>query len=331
MWFLMPSTDSPTGGINNCYRICAIAEELGIKARVISDRPYPHCDPEDNKKYWKKIERGDFSPFHFDCQEIREGDLVIQAELYPIRFLFSKPVRRIVFVQNWALMSEWAGWQEHMWTYNNWTHLTYCIETFNYTDYIRKDPMPNWRPADWQDTQKMVMKKKCKWSAVTPYFDFDNYEPGLNDPQKILFLPRKMGNHEQRFRDVFGDKLIAVDEITPAELRQLYRQIGIFLILSPSEGLAFPPIEALLSGCSVVSWKCGAPEDYLINGETAMLSEFGDFEQLIQNVKFLLENRDEQSRLSLNGRNLVKCLYTKERTKLELYMAYHAALTIAAN
>ena len=88
-------------------------------------------------------------------------------------------------------------------------------------------------------------------------------------------------------------------------------------------------IEALSSGCCVVAWECGGPEEYLIHGETAMLSEFGDFEALIQNVNFLLENPSEQRRLAQNGRNLVMSLYNKDRVKLELYLAYHSSIRIA--
>ena len=326
IWFLLPSPDSPTGGVNNCYRLCLLAEELGIRAGVISQSPYPFCDPEDNRRFWRPTANAAGFSAQFDIPEIEEGDLVIQAELYRTRFDFSKKVRRIVFVQNWAITHPWSGWQEQIWTYNNWVHLTYCIESFKYTDYIPRLQIPQTRPADWEDTAPMFKKKKVKWSCVNPYFDFDKYRPGDNDPNRVLFLPRRMGAHAGHFRDTFGDKLVMVDGVPPDQLRQMYRQVGILLSPSPSEGLAFPIIEALSSGCCVVAWECGGPEEYLIHGETAMLSEFGDFDALVRNVNYLIENPSEQRRMSRNGRELVKGLYNRERAKLELYLAYHSSL-----
>ena len=327
IWFLIPSTDSPVGGINNCYRICEIAEELGIQARVLSEFPYDFCDPTNLIKYWVSIPDIGFYYNKYDIPEIQEGDIVVQPEIYNWRSVFSVPVRRVTYIQNWSLMSE-NEWENHYWVYNNWTHLTYCIEASHYNKFIHRERLPFGKPADWMDTKQMVDKKKLKWSSLTPYFDFENFTTGKNDPNKILMLPRKMGSSIDIFQKEFDDKLILADNISPEELRSVYKDVGILILPSPAEGLSFPMVEALLSGCCVVTWECGAPEDYLINMETSMLSEFGDIQGLINNTKYLINNPEEIKRMSTNGRKLVTSLYTRQKTKDELYIAYHSSLKI---
>jgi hypothetical protein len=330
IWFMMPSVDVPTGGINNCYRLCSLAEELGIQARVLSERQYMFCDPIENSKYWVKS-NPELSVLTFDIDEVKPGDLVVQTEVYTARFHFRVPVRRIIYVQNWSLMNECDGWENHIWVYNNWTHLTYCIESFMYTAYEPRTKLPSWRPVDWTDTAKMVKKNKLKWSCVTPFFDVDKFEPGVNNQSKVMVMPRRLAGNMDLFKENFGDNLVIVDNISPEELRLLYREVGILVLPSPAEGLSFPMIEALLSGCAVVSWECGAPEEYLIHEETAMMAEFGNVNELIEHTQFLLNNPQEQRRLSENGRNLVKKLYNRERTLTELYVSYHAAQKINAD
>jgi hypothetical protein len=327
LWFLMPSADFPTGGVNNCYRLCLLAEELGIKAGVISDSPYPFCDPADNSRFWRPTVRWAHPQSRFDIPEVQEGDLVIQAELYHGRFTFSKKVRRIIFAQNWSLLHKWGGWQEQIWTYNNWVHLTYCIETFGYTDYINIEHV-NSRQVDVADTQAMHDKRKVRWSCVSAYFDFDKFTPGVNDPGKVLFMPRKLGTHADKFQRALGDKLVIVDGVTPDELRRMYSEVGILLLPSASEGLAFPMIEAIASGCCVVGWECGGPEEYLINGETGMLSKFGDFDSLLENTLYLLDNPTKQRELSIKGREVVMSLFNKDKARMELYLAYHSSIRV---
>lgn len=327
IWFLMPSTNVPTGGINNCYRLCQIADELGIKARVLSEYPYEYCDPTNLIKYWVEIPNVGFRYDKYNVNHIQEGDIVVLPEIYGWRPQFDVPVRRVTYIQNWALMSE-HSWENHYWTYNNWTHLSYCIESAHYEGYTHRTRLPGDRPVDWPDTAMMVGKKKLKWTSLTPYFDFENYSTGYNDPNKILMLPRKMGNTMDIFKNEFGDKLVIVDNVTPKELRDIYREVGTLIIPSPAEGLSFPMIEALLSGCCVVSWECGAPEEYLIHGVTSMLAEFGDIHGLINHTKYLINNPIEMKKMSEKGRNLVTELYTKEKTKTEMYIAYYASLKI---
>jgi hypothetical protein len=323
IWFAMPSVEVPTGGINNCYRLCAVAEESGIKARVLSERVYPHCDPGHLSRFWVRTEPGTF-----DHPEVSEGDLVVQPDIFHFPLQFSKPVRRVVYAQNWSLMPAHAPWIKHVWTYSNWTHLTYCMESLAYSDYRPRDPLPSWRPADWTDTAGMVNKPKMRWSAVSPYFDLDLFSPGSNDPTRVLTLPRRLAGVSDRLLREMPENVVRVDNVTPAELRSLYREVGILVLPSAAEGLSFPICEALLSGCAVVSWPCGAPEDILIDRHSGLMARFGDVDGLVSLARGILGNRSEQQRLSSNGARIVRSVYNRDRSRTEVLLAYHAALTI---
>ena len=323
IWFAMPSVDVPTGGVNNCYRLCAVAEELGIEARVLSERPYPHCDPAHLSRFWSRSEPGTF-----DSPSVSEGDVLVQPDIFHFPLPMSKRVRRVVYAQNWSLMPAHAPWIRHVWAYSNWTHLTYCIESLAYTDYKPRDPLPGWRPADWTDTAGMVTKPKMKWSAVSPFFDLDLFSPGDNDPDRVLTLPRRLAGVSERLAEEMPDNVVRVDNVSPSELRSIYREVGILVLPSAAEGLSFPICEALLSGCAVVSWPCGAPEDILIHGHSALMAGFGDVDALVAHARRLLGDRSEQQRLSSNGARIVRSVYNRERTRTELLLAYHAALSI---
>lgn len=325
VWFLMPSVAVATGGVNNCYRACAVAEEAGIEARVVSDSPYPHCDPPQYSRYWVPTASGSF-----DIPGISEGDILVQPDIYHQPVPVSKPVRRVLYVQNWSLMPEHMPWIRHVWTYGNWTHLTFCIESMAYRDYQPRDPLPGWRPAECDDTSGMVNKHKLKWSALTPYFDLDEFSPGENDPDRILMLSRRLPGVAEEMGRRHPGRVTAADNLSAAELRSLYRKVGIFVLPSAAEGLSFPVCEALLSGCAVVSWPCGAPEDFLIHGHSALMARFGDVDGMVSLAGTLLGHRAEQQRLSSNGARIVRSVYTRERTRTEILLAYHAAMAMPA-
>ena len=109
IWFLSPPVHVPTGGINNFYRLCSIAEELGIEAKVISITPYSHPDPQDLVKYWKKADNIGFRHDMFDIPDIEEGDIVVQPEIYDWKPIFSKKVRRVLIYKIGQLLLQLFG------------------------------------------------------------------------------------------------------------------------------------------------------------------------------------------------------------------------------
>lgn len=329
IWFLTPSVDAASGGINNFYRLCELAEELGIEAYILSETAYPCCDPPHLSKYWKEIAFSHYYQGKYDHPDIQDGDIIVQPEIYNWQSLISKKVRRVTYIQNWALADR-RSWQKHYWIYNNSVNLTYsinnAIRNFD-VGYSIVLPPPGQGDMDIPHVKPFMDAEKITWSLVTPYFDPSEFSFGSNDPGKILMFPRKSAWIAEHMKNVFGDNLILVDGLKPHEVIDLYREVGMVILPSPAEGLCFPAIEAMLSGAVVVTWPCGAIEEYVIDGITGVMTEYGDIEDLCNKTRNLLENPALRSEIAVNARELASTLYTRERAKMELFIAYHRACT----
>ena len=117
VWFMVPEVSKPSGGTNHIYRLCKIAEELGIRARVLCPKPYELCDPPNLITYWELAK--DF------FNGVQEGDIVVSPEIWPSKPSFGVPIRRVVYVQNWAIAHRRMPW-ERMFLYYGGTHLNYA-------------------------------------------------------------------------------------------------------------------------------------------------------------------------------------------------------------
>ena len=326
IWFLSPSVNVPTGGINNFYRLCKIAEELGIEAHVISVNPYTHPDPSDLSKYWVKSEDIGFRYDQFNIPQIQEGDIIVHPEIYCWKSTFSKPVRRVTYAQNWAILTE-NTWENHYWVYNNMTFLTYCFESISKKDYFFRNRMTG-SNMELDDTDNFIKHKKLKWSTVSPYFQKEDFKRSYNRDIDIVMFPRKSPRIVDIFKEKFGDKLLIVDGVSPDEVKEILSRTKIVVLPSAAEGLCFPAIEAMLSGAVVVTWPCGAPEDYIINDYTGMLCEYNNVDDLLDKTKYLLDNPSRLKYISSTAYDFIIKLYTKEEAKKELLIAYHSSLLI---
>ena len=327
IWFLCPNVQFPAGGVNNFYRLCELADELGIEARVLSEEAYPCCDPPHLAKYWKEIQFSHYYQSKYDHPEIESGDIIIQPEIYNWQSLISKPVRRITYIQNWALADR-HSWQKNYWTYSNSANLSHSINNVLRSfdiGYSIVLPPPGHGDMDVPHVKPFMDAEKISWSIVSPYFDASRFSFGKNDPKKILMFPRKSAWIAEHMKEAFPDNIILADGLKPEEVISLYREVGMVILPSPAEGLCFPAIEAMLSGAVVVSWPCGAIEEYVVDGVTGVMAEYGDVDDLCRKTKSLLENPELRLKIAVRARDLASTLYTREKSKQELFIAYHRA------
>ena len=88
-----------------------------------------------------------------------------------------------------------------------------------------------------------------------------------------------------------------------SEVLELYRKSTIFLLPSIMEGMALPPLEAMASGCAVVSADCVGTNVYLINGFNSVVVPVRDSFAIFTAVRGLLDNKDFMEILRKNGVN----------------------------
>lgn len=93
---------------------------------------------------------------------------------------------------------------------------------------------------------------------------------------------------------------------TREEIAEIYRNFDIFLSPSREEACQLPPMEAMASGCALVSTNVGGVPDYTIPGKTALVSPPGNIEQLAKNLEYLIENPEFFKKISEEGRKYIK-------------------------
>lgn len=84
-------------------------------------------------------------------------------------------------------------------------------------------------------------------------------------------------------------------------LRRIYNSCDIFLFTSHCEGFGLPPMEAMACKAALVTTDVGAVNEYVIPGETALVSKAGDVESLSRNILRLAEAKSERRRIAENG------------------------------
>jgi len=82
------------------------------------------------------------------------------------------------------------------------------------------------------------------------------------------------------------------------EIRKIYSDLDIFLFTSHAEGFGNPPLEAMACRTAVVSTRVGGLPDYGTHGETILLAEPRDLDEMTRQVSQLIGDRHLRETLS---------------------------------
>lgn len=108
-----------------------------------------------------------------------------------------------------------------------------------------------------------------------------------------------------------------------SDLPRIYADLNVLVLCSLSEGLPVSIIEALASGCPVVSTEVGAIRDLIIPGETGVLVKAGDAEGLARGILEQLENRARTEAMIEKGRHHVYPRLSIERLEKDIRDLYY--------
>lgn len=209
--------------------------------------------------------------------------------------------------------------------------------------FQQTDPAPfkrvNWSAIDTREMKKIFSSSypKLRLSFVTPFFDPEQYTCDLSiaenemraKKRKILMFPRKCRVEvlevkrklEQKYD---GLEITLAENKQPAEIVELYQDVGVLILLSEAEGLCFPIVEAMFSGVIVITWPTGAPELFVNDRFSGFLAEeYADVSQIL--TKFdELQGMPEKELLEIrrNARRVVETLFQREKTEFEAILAY---------
>jgi glycosyltransferase involved in cell wall biosynthesis len=86
----------------------------------------------------------------------------------------------------------------------------------------------------------------------------------------------------------------------------IYNRSRIFVCPSIVEGFGLPSIEAMASGCALVTSANGGSDDFARHGETALVSEPKDVETMADHITSLLTDDERRIAIARRGREFVQ-------------------------
>jgi glycosyltransferase involved in cell wall biosynthesis len=94
-----------------------------------------------------------------------------------------------------------------------------------------------------------------------------------------------------------------------SSLRDVMRTLDLFVIPSHQEGLCISALQAMSSGCPVVSTKCGGPEEFVLEGKTGYLVNFQP-EAMADAICRIVADRKQRALLSSEAHSLIERNYS---------------------
>lgn len=170
------------------------------------------------------------------------------------------------------------------------------------------------------------------------YKTFNNFDKKFNSPPVILFMEHILENKntagaieivkklKNKFPEVrfkcFGKeeyyKLPGFVEFIkdPDDLKiaELYSTSDIFLYTSTFEGFGLPPAEAMACKCAVIGNKVAAFPEFAEDKRSAMIVSPEHPAEMIEAAGYLLNNRDELKRISIEAGKHIRSVLDWERS-----------------
>lgn len=111
-----------------------------------------------------------------------------------------------------------------------------------------------------------------------------------------------------------SDHVVLLGSMSPEKIREYMEKSGIYLFTSDKrEGWGAVLNEAMNSGCAVVASRDAGSTPFLVkDGENGFVYRFKDVDKLYQNVKYLLDNPNEQKRLGSAAYHTIVDLWNAE-------------------
>lgn len=89
-------------------------------------------------------------------------------------------------------------------------------------------------------------------------------------------------------------------------LKSLYAKSKIFILPSLVEGFSLTVLEAMASGCAVVSTDCGGVDEYMVNGKNGLFVPIKDSKAIAESVMTLVNDNEILKKLAANGQMTAK-------------------------
>ena len=107
-----------------------------------------------------------------------------------------------------------------------------------------------------------------------------------------------------------SNKVLFLGFISHDKLNLLYNITDVYVLTSEQEGLSLSLLEALATTVPVISTNIVGNPEVIIHEETGLLFEPGDVDQLVNNLKYVLDNPDKAKFMGNNARKYIISNYS---------------------
>lgn len=309
VYFLVPGTGI-SGGVAVILKHANMLLEKGNDVKILSLAVK-------NDSAWFPDQKVQILPYKETRRILQSGEVdVLIATAYSTAFTvaMAKAKRKIYFVQSdesrffpedpklcniiresYALQMEYiteAKWIQK-WLKDEFGHDAYYVP-----NGIDENIFFKTEPIEPKTSKPRVL---IEGSINVPFKGMDNAYAAVKDLDCELWIVSNNGKPKKGWK---YDRFF--ENVPFAEMNKIYSSCDIFLKMSKVEGFFGPPMEAMACGCAVVVGKVTGYDEYIVDGENALVVEQGDVEGAKKAVQRLINDRELRTKLIANGHQIAK-------------------------
>ena len=137
----------------------------------------------------------------------------------------------------------------------------------------------------------------------------------------MLFISCK-GEDRSYFEKIASDLKVRKDVHFIGEVENISNWLAladVALVCSKIEAYGRVAVEAMLSKIPVVAAKSGGLNEIIVHGQTGLQYEPGNVDELVRNIKLLIENQELAEEITEKAYNWAKESFSKKKYGREIY------------
>lgn len=277
IYFICPSSVTPTGGVKQIYKQVDILNKNGFNAVILHEHvKYKNkwfendTRIEYNKSIFQKI------GMYFKFRDRKNIKVNFKKFKIYINSLFDKKIEEnsiLVFPEIFGSIAHYIEPNHKKVIFNQNCYYTYVAypKDFDYKKSIYNNPTNIGTIVVSEDSRKYL-------SYLFPSLNLQRIRLGINEnlfhynsakKRQIAFMPRKLKEDSFQITNILKQKgilndwkLVMIDDKSETEVAQIMKESYIFLSFNETEGFGLPPAEAMACGCIVIGYSGLGGKEY---------------------------------------------------------------------